>query len=366
MRNRPLIIALIVMGVLALGLTAMTMLNSGNSNPSPDPTLVVATPTPTPVSTRQVVAMRDIPPRTLITRAMVREEETETPAPTAFSSMNDVIGKLSNADSIQAGQPLEFGSVITPLQRVIPANFEVPAGLRAVAVYVDPNSTAAGLVDIGDRVDVISTYKQSFDKQSTERYEQVYVGSKSFTTGRTVAQDLLVLAVDPSIQKPPPVPTPSLAPGATPAVPPVAGAAATPVPTPVPTKVRVVLATTPAGAARLVAAQDSGTLHLTIRNPNSREQQAVTEQREAPSRTVNVPKRQANTGGGNQGGGNNFPMIPPPAANAGGRGLTPADVPTLNPVPPMPGAGTLSPLPSGSDVTVIRGTDKSRVTVPTG
>ena len=370
MRNRPLIIALVVMGVLALGLTAITMKNSGNSNSnSTDPNLVVVAPTPTPKTT-QVVAIRDIPPRTLITSAMVREEETDTPAPTAFSSVNDVIGKLSNADLIQARQPLEVGSIITPLQRVIPANFEVPAGLRAVAVFVDPNSTAAGLVDIGDRVDVISTNKQTFDKQDTERYEQVYVGSKSYTEGRTVAQDLLVLAVDSSIQKPPPVPTPPPVAGAAPVAPPAPGTAATPTPTPVAAKIRVVLATTPTVAARLVAAQDSGSLHLTIRNPNSREQQPVSDQRQSPGRVINIPKRQVNTGGsGNRGGGNNFPvpMIPPPAVNPGGRGLTPAEVPTLTSAnPSIPAAVDLAPLPSGSDVTVIRGTDKSRVTVPTG
>ena len=360
MRNRPLIIALVVMGVLALGLTAMTMMNSGDSNTqTPDLNLAVATPTPAPVISRQVVAIRDIPPRTLITRAMVREEETDNPAPTAFSSINDVVGKLSNADSIQVGQPLEIGSVITPLQRVIPANFEVPAGLRAVAVYVDPNTTAAGLIDIGDRVDVIAIYKQSFDKQSTERYEQIYVGSKNYTTSRTVAQDLLVLAVDPSIQKPPPVPTPSPAPGATPAAPPAAGASATPSPTPVPTKVRVILATTPAGASRLVAAQDSGTLHLTIRNPNSREQQPVSDQREAPGRVVNVPKKVAKAPRAEAPAMNNAQPIPY---------IPPVPVAPLNPLP-SGNSGASNPLPpvsSGSDVTVIRGTDKSRVTVPTG
>lgn len=354
MRNRPLMIALVVMGVLALGLTAMTMMNSGNSNNTPDPNLVVATPTPVPAPTRQVVAVRDIPPRTLITRAMVREEETENPAPTAFSSMNDVIGKLSNADSIQVGQPLEVGSVITPLQRVIPANFEVPTGLRAVAIYVDPNTTAAGLIDIGDRVDVIAIYKQSFDKQSTERYEQIYIGSKNYTTSRTVAQDLLVLAVDPSIQKPPPVPTPSPAPGATPAAAPPAGAA--PSPTPAPPKVRVILATTPAGASRLVAAQDSGTLHLTIRNPNSREQQPVSDQREAPGRVVNVPKKVAKA-----------PRAEAPAMN-NAQPIPYIPVAPLNPLPSgnSGASNPLPPLPSGSEVTVIRGTDKSRVTVPTG
>lgn len=351
MRNRPLIIALAIMGFLALGLTAMSIFNSG-SEPTPQPT-TVATATPEPVSTRQVVANRDIPPRTLITPAMLREIDSDVPNPGAFSRREDVVGTLSNADTIRQGMPILITSVVKPLQRVIPANFEVPADLRAVAIYVDANQTAAGLVDVGDHVDVLATYKLTQQKNDTERYTQVIQGAPNYVAGRTVAQDLIVLAVDRSIAQPPPAVAPSPAPGAAGATP-LPGAAppapAAPTPTPVvAAKSRVILAARPEVAARLVAAQDSGTLYVTIRNPNSREQVVVPESREYPSRVVNVPKPR--------------PVAPPrefqqPAPPIQSTYIPPVPV-MSNPVTPV--------MPSGkADVTVIRGTDKQNVSVPSG
>lgn len=357
-KNRLPIIGLIVFGLLALGLTAMTLLG-GNRTATPNQPVVQvsATPTPGPV-TKQVVAQTNIPPRTIITRSMLRLEDTSSPQPGTFSNMSDVVGRLASAP-INAGQGVGSEMVTLPIRRMIPADFEIPTGLRAVAIYVDPSQTAAGLVDKGDRVDVIASYKTSFDKQDTEFYTQVYAGRKDYTIGRTIAQDLLVLGVDASLLAPPQTPTPAA--NATGTIGSAAPAAATPTPTPGvgPARIRVLLAATPAMCERLVAANDAGTLHLTIRNPNSREQSALGEAREYPIRITNVRKKQpeqmkqATEGLKNFASGmsdlrdvvQNNPKLPSVTA--------PLAVPSSGPS-----------LPGGSQVTVVRGTDKTNVTVP--
>lgn len=344
-RNRLPIIGLIVFGVLALGLTAMSLLG-GNKTATPVAPAQTASATPTPApSTDQVVAQMDIPPRTVITRSMLTVKPTTDGATGGFSSAEQVVGRLASAP-ISAGEAISGAMVTRPIQRVVPADFEIPQGLRAVAIYVDPAQTAAGLIDKGDRVDVLATFKTTVDKQDTESYTQVYTGLKTYTLGRTVAQDLLVIGVDSSLLAPPPTPTPTpgqatLGGGAPPATP-------TPTPGAGPTRIRVLLAATPLVAQRLVAANDSGVLHLTVRGPTSREQLPMADSNEYPTRVFNVRKKAT-------------PSAP--------RVREPSFVPSIpNPNPPFrptePKIPTAPLPPSGSPVTVIRGTDKTNVNVP--
>lgn len=385
--NRPIIIGAAVLGALALGLTMLMLMRGGGSPPPPGPA-------PVKPVIKQIVAARAIPPRTLITREMLREETTEKLAPGAVTNVNDAVGKLTTSQ-INSGAPIETTLYSTPLRRVIPANFAVPEGLRGVAVFVDPNSTAAGLVDAGDHVDVVVNHKGRLIKSDTETTEQIISGPLEIVTGRTIAQDLLVLAVDKSLQAPAPTPIPP------PGQPAAAGAPApppTPPPAPTPAgqvvKTRVLLAATPQVAERLVAANDSGTLHLLIRNPNSRERVTVAAATEYPTTTRTIPKAsyfdkrraeaQANrekqarlqldaikemressrqdrlsTASGRNDNPPTFTGTPPsfptplPPFRANTNNNPPRDY-TL----PRPAA------PSGSEVTVIRGTEKTRVIVP--
>lgn len=354
--NRSLILAAAAFGVLALVLTLFFVMRPPVA--PPDALAVEATPTPAPRIV-QFVASRDIPPRTLITRAMLREIESEKVQPGAITDAQQVVGQISSTP-IRAEQTITTDLVTPSLQRVLPANFVVPDGLRAVAIFVDPSSTAAGLVDIGDRVDVIVNHSLKLEKQSTQRYEQVVQGSSDVTVGRTIAQDILVLAVDRSLSFQP-TPTPSPVPagdtqGAPPPPPPPPGAAT---PTPVPTKIRVILATTPEVAERLVAANEKGILHVTIRNPNSREQFPIPSAIEYPSRVINVPKRQTqNNNSGAVTVGRTAPMPQPVMPDFNSR-------PTMTQIAPaVPPTSPMNTQPAGAEVTVIRGTEKTRVLVP--
>ncbi len=376
-KNKFLIPALIAFGVLALGLTAMSMMGGKHAaQPAAAVTEVSATAPAAP--TRQIVAQNAIPPRTIITRSMVHEEEGSSTQPGAFSNISDVVGKLSSMP-IEAGQNVTSSMVTLPIQRAIPADFAVPAGLRAIAVYVDPAQTAAGLVDKGDRVDVLATYKMTFEKQDTDYYTQVMTGSKTFTLGRTVAQDLLVLGVDRSLLAPPPTPTPAAGQTSTVGAGKTAEATPSPTPGPGPQRVRVLLAATPALCERLVAANDAGTLHLTIRNPSSRDQAPLSDARESPIRVINVRKK-VDKASNSSSAPATAPLFPSPRERDMAMAPympAPAPAPTARPIPPVqvPSGNRLpqqmAPLPAptqtrkSSPVTVIRGTDKSDLNVPT-
>lgn len=393
-KNRMAITAAIIFGVLAVGLTLMWMLGGGRNVQQDPQANVTPVAVPEKPKVKSWVAARPIPPRTEITRAMLREVDLETDDPKAGVPLNDIVGKLANT-RIEPGQSVTPAMLTSSLTRVVPANFEVPAGLRAVAIFVDAEQTAGGLVDKGDRVDVIATHNLSAKERSSDYYDDVVEGAPDFTTGRTIAQDCLVLAVDRSLKEAPkPVEAPAAAPGAAPPPPPPPSAA--PNNAPQPTKTRVVLAVAPVVASRLVAAGAKGTLHITIRNPNSREMVPVPSVNEYPSRFVRVPKvkaiqearrqeqqdreaaadraRQRQIEAMNTIRENSPPPVQPD--------IPPPSVAQIQPIPIMPapsggnngggnnggnnGGSSLPAPPSGTEVTVIRGTEKAKVRVPNG
>ncbi|MBW3635474.1 MAG: Flp pilus assembly protein CpaB [Armatimonadetes bacterium] len=384
--NTPVLLAAIVLGLLAIGATVWML--RGPSTPAPAPVAAVPTPTPAP----RLVAARYIPPRTVITPAMLRQDFTTSgAAPTdALKSVDDVVGQLTN-EPIGAGETVRTSSFTPRIRRDVDANIPIPSGLRGVAIWVDPKQTAAGLVDVGDRVDVIATHKLSYEKGP----RQYVIGAASFTEARTIAQNLLVLGVDKSIEAPTPTPTP--VPGA-PAAPPAAAPppAAPPPPPPPPgaptPRTRIMLAATPDVAARLVSANDQGTLHITIRNPIDADAGVVPAAREYPSRVATSPREPTatasggntgggNTGGGNTGGGRDTNRTRPSALEVPRsfpreriiQQTTPPIIMAPNPNNQVPATGPLGGTgmggsfrsdPPSKEITVIRGTEKTRVLVP--
>jgi Flp pilus assembly protein CpaB len=365
----PILIGAVVFGLLALGLTFFVLNSGGSQAPQPQPG-ALATPA-APGS--HWVAQRTIYPRTIITRDMLIEQDNASNGAPAngIADPKDVIGHLAGR-IIRAGETLTTDAVTTPIARVIPANIPIPMGLRGVAVWVDPDETAAGLVDVGDRVDVITTHELKIEKQPG----QIIVGAAEFAAGRTIAQDLEVLAVDPSIQQYRPGAAPST-PGAPAAAEsgaqPTPAPGATPTPTPAPTPnaangprrfMRVILAASPADAQRIIAANRLGQIHLTIRNPMSHERFAGGEAREYPTRvagrattgsTISPQDRREDKN--RQATLDLFKTI------VAGRNSEP-----LSPAIPSPAMGQTptsgGPQPSyDKEVTVIRGTEKTRVLV---
>ncbi len=356
----PIIIGAVLFGLLALGLTINALLGSGGA---PAPTPVAQTEAQPAPAQKVYVARRPIYPRTVITRDMIEESESATNTPNAISNPYDVVGRIAN-NTIQPGQVLTIDSITSSLGRVIPANIPIPAGLRGVAVWVDPDQTAAGLVDIGDRIDVIVTQELKLEKTGN----QVVIGTPDFTSGRTLAQDLEVLAVDRSIQAARPAqPLPGAATNPD-------GSAATPQPTPPPNtppgqqnRTRLILAATPEIAQRLVAANVKGQLHITIRNPGSRDRFPVAESREYPSRlAAGPPTQQAKQLSEAESRREDAKLGLEVIKAISGKDDNPSmpSVPSaLPPFDPNASGGGMI-IPPAPEVTVIRGTEKTRVAVP--
>jgi hypothetical protein len=54
---------------------------------------------------------------------------------------------------------------------------------------LDPKQTAAGLVDVGDRIDVIANQKSDGDQAETpSNSTRCIVGATEYTAGRTIAR----------------------------------------------------------------------------------------------------------------------------------------------------------------------------------
>jgi len=340
-KNKPIVIGAAILGILAVGLTLMSLLGGRKPPPAPE---VVAKPEPV----KQLVAARDIPPRTVVRPEMVREDAIDAPMPGGITDRKLVVGKLTG-DIVRRGDVFTSAILVDPLTRNKPANFAIPAGLRAVALMVDPNSTIGGIIDVGDHVDVVVSHRLKYRNEADQEGET--------RSGRTIGQDLLVVATDAALKKAEAPPAP--APGA-----PVDPNAPPPAPTPPPppppapgapiAKVRVVVAAKPGVAERLVAAQGNGEIHLTLRDGIGRDQAAVPEVYEYPPYTLGR-KTPSKTGGNTAPAMNNiFRPQPPPV-------MAPPKYPETM-VPPAPLTGTMPP--ATSEVTVIRGTEKTKVEVP--
>jgi Flp pilus assembly protein CpaB len=391
-KRSPLLLATAALGVLALGGLAYIFLPGGGQTPAPNPKGGRPVATPTPVPNVRWIAARDIPPRTRITRDMLAQAAIAGDVPPgAIKDLSDVQGELTN-DPIARGETVTLTSFTPGLKRAVPANIEVPRGFRAVAIYVDPNSTAAGLVDVGDYVDVIAVHKLTVDKEKN----QFVQGALQFSAGRLIGSDLKVLAVDKSLAAPTPTPATTPAAGAAGAAPASAPPPAPPAPPPpnVPApKIRVILAAPVDTATRLVAAGDQGTLHITIRNPIDGDQTLSPEAREYPSRVVT--QREVKTAGQQIGkamgdgfrsslgigsGGsrrlrddapplpamNPTPPLPLSSFNTAMPQTAPAPLPPMGSTTPslVPSVGSVPPVPKTRDITVIRGTEKTLVIVP--
>lgn len=383
--NRPVIIGAVLLGVLALALTLYSVLGGRGGAPG---TPAPGTPAPAAPRVTQLVSKVSIPPRTRITPDMAGMFDTReiaapadgAPSP-AFTSFEDIQGRLVT-EPIYPGRPIARTAMTEAVGRVTPANFEVqdnllPANSRAIAVMVDPKATMGGLVDVGDRVDVIVVHAL--------KYRSTASGIEgNARSGRTIGQNLLVLATDDALKKAQTPPAGAAAPGATGTA---AGAAPPPPPPPPPNpnapapKVRVVLAAPPAIAERIAAAQEQGNIHLSLRPPTSPEQFPVPEAVEYPVRPGPDPAAVARaerlrtearedrraalaaTRDERNQRAARAAMITARAQGGGGGQMRMPD-PTIRPMPTTDTAPPPPPPPTGSEITVIRGTEKTRVLVP--
>ena len=195
MHRYRVVIMLVLFGVLpvvAVFFLAFTYLGE----PEPEPVqaeakpVVEEEPPPEPRETRRVLAAsRALPVRTLL----VKEDFTEIEVDPGAIGKEHVLAPEGTAahplrsnvvrEAIEEGAPIARSAVVGPKQSGFLAAVLEP-GHRAVTIQVGPATSHAGLVDPGDRVDVILSAELVVDGRDR----------RVFAT--TIVEDVRVVAID--------------------------------------------------------------------------------------------------------------------------------------------------------------------------
>lgn len=183
-----------------------------------------------PETTPIVVAARDVPMGTLLTRDHVRlvAWPTASPIEGSFATLEDVLDRGTVSALVQ-NEPLVEGKLAA---RGIGAGLSptIPPGMRAISIRVNEVIGVAGFVVPGSRVDVLVTIDPQ-SQNDTKMTRMVAGNVQVLTAGTKIDQDQ-------------------------------ARADGKPIPTSV-----VTLMVTPDDAERLALAQNEGQITLTLRNP---------------------------------------------------------------------------------------------------
>lgn len=170
----------LLVGALLLGLMAAGITYSYFRQAATQQAVSRARPATIPV----VVAVENIPARATITDKMValREVPPELVTSGAARTLDSVTGRVAK-ENILAGEPVAEARLFP--KGVKPGlSFAIPAGRRALTVGVNEVIGVAGFVKPGDRVDILGTYKAGSSPGGAEEYRS-----------EPVVEDVPVLAV---------------------------------------------------------------------------------------------------------------------------------------------------------------------------
>ncbi|MCG0274876.1 MAG: Flp pilus assembly protein CpaB [Thermosediminibacteraceae bacterium] len=135
-----------------------------------------------------VVAKKKIPPRMIITEDMieVREIPSAYVVEGAVAEKKDAVGKLSRTE-IYPGELLLAGKLLDRKTTGAGLSAKVEPGKRAISIPVDNVMGLHGLINTGDRVDIIVTFELPGEKTPISA---------------TVVQNVPVLAVNANLETP--------------------------------------------------------------------------------------------------------------------------------------------------------------------
>jgi pilus assembly protein CpaB len=129
-----------------------------------------------------VVARAEIPPKTVITEAMLEVQpypKTLTQDVPFIAEKKDIIGRTS-ANKINAHDMIRGSDLLQPGQS-LGLSYKIPDGMRAVTIGGDEIKFVAAAVFPGDHIDIVASYYDTRIKQDVTR---------------TILQDVLVLMVN--------------------------------------------------------------------------------------------------------------------------------------------------------------------------
>ena len=197
MQRYRVVIMMVLFGVLPVVIAffvALSFLEDEEPEPAPAAPVAEETPPPTPPERRPVLAAaRPLPVGTLLGKddlTVVELDPTEIPEesipvsddPTQGATVSSLRGHAVR-EAIAEGAPLLRTAVVGPGQTGFLAAVLMP-GTRAVTIQVAEATRRAGLIDPGDRVDVILSAELAIE------------GGERIVFARTIVEDVRVVAID--------------------------------------------------------------------------------------------------------------------------------------------------------------------------
>ena len=204
MRRYRAIILLALLGILPLAVAVFVVLFSPPENEPKQPAQhdtepvleEVSAPAMPSVTYKVLVAARRLPDGTVLREGDLTELEVEAKADQPESVVTDseaVADRFHGyvvRDALAAGAPLKWANVVGPGERGFLASVLKP-GTRAITIPLDTSTQHAGLIDPGDRVDVILVASLRSDGAAQDMLLPKAI----------VVEDVQVLAVDRQVWK---------------------------------------------------------------------------------------------------------------------------------------------------------------------
>lgn len=150
-----------------------------------------------PVETTVLQAATNIPSGAKITEDMLTKATVYEPdvIPAAATSTDQLIGMYADTN-IYAGEQISTQKVTdqSASSNVTSFSYKIPKGMRTVTISIDPTTSVAGMLQVGDHVDIIATYtKQGTAKDANGN------PTDGGTVTRFIADNIEIAALDQTI-----------------------------------------------------------------------------------------------------------------------------------------------------------------------
>lgn len=122
-----------------------------------------------PIQTTVLEAVTTIPQGTEITSDMVQQVQVyeSDVVPSVIVDPDEAVG-LYATTTIYGGEQVSSQKVTDQMSSASVASFsyKIPKGMRTVTIAIDPTTSVANMIQVGDHVDILATYKKTVDNSS--------------------------------------------------------------------------------------------------------------------------------------------------------------------------------------------------------
>lgn len=142
-----------------------------------------------------IEAAQQIPAGTLIQQEMLKTVQIYASdlLPNAATSADQIVGKYAASEIYPDEQiPLSRASDESASSSAKSFSYKIPEGMRTVTISIDPTTSVAGMLQVGDHVDILATYNKVSSSADGES-----AGSQTVT--KFIADDIEIAALDQTV-----------------------------------------------------------------------------------------------------------------------------------------------------------------------